>query len=169
MASRQSEGGEYQKINQVKLNCFIIRIDIEGKLQFRKDDMQTVFANMMDPLTLVKTWLLEDLRENPDDLQWNIVFDEMYVEDEATPTGLGMVDGDTIGLHYRSYVAKSFSHELEKLFTKTKRTANIISVGLNVVVGESEGGLPLSQQKLHAPQCEEQLRNLRTALLPALR
>ena len=147
MASRRSEGGEYQKINQVKLTCNLMMYN--DNIGVVKKNMN-IDINMMDPFTMVKIQLLEHLRSfglNPDSLRWDIVFDQNFVDDEATPTDLGMVDGDTIGLQAeipRNFsVSEDFRHELEKLFAVTKRTANNISDGLNVVVGEYEGGLPL--------------------------
>jgi len=106
-----------------------------------------------------------------------LVFDGMIVEEDATPMGLGMEDGDIIGIIPRydmlnieemDEIVESFGGLglLQTIIFRTKRDRNQVSVGLNVVVGEKEGGLPLlkNQDLKH----REELANLKTALLPAL-
>ena len=98
----------------------------------------------------------------------SFIFDEMLVEDEATPMGLGMVDEDTMIMMQKD-VIKNPGPNVMTTIERTKRRDNKILVGLNGLVGKSEGGLPLigSPALCPAPKCREQLANL-TALLPAL-
>jgi len=106
-----------------------------------------------------------------------LVFDGMIVEEDATPMGLGMEDHDVIGIIPRydirnvdetDEIVESFGGLglLQTIIYRTKRYSTQVSVGLNVVVGEKEGGLPLlkNQDLKH----REELANLKTALLPAL-
>ena len=98
----------------------------------------------------------------------SFIFDEMVVEDEATPMGLGMVDDDTL-VFLQKNVVKYPGPNVMITIGRSKRKAKEISVGLNVLVGEAEGGLPLigSPGLCPAPECREQLAIL-AALLPAL-
>ena len=100
----------------------------------------------------------------------SFIFDEMLVEDEATPIGLGMVDDDTMIMMMQKDVIKNPGPNVMKTIERTKRKAKEISVGLNVLVGGAEGGLPLigSPGPCSAPKCREQLAKLRANLLPAL-
>ena len=100
--------------------------------------------------------------------QTSFIFDEMVVEDEATPMGLGMVDDDILIMLQKKAV-KNPGPNVMMTIGRSKRKAKEISVGLNVLVGEAEGGLPLigSPGLCPAPECREQMANL-AALLPAL-
>ena len=172
MASRGSEV-EYT----VLTFCTMI-----GGPQFRNEScLQDMYVNMNEPLKVAKKLVRQMLCDIhggcpdyiPKDQRWNaeeleLVFDEMLVEEEATPAGLGMLEGDKIGLLSRVKPGGS-QQQLVTFFAESKRLANLISIGLNVIVGEEEGGLPVSRQSQHAPLCEEQLRYLRTVTVPAFR
>ena len=106
-----------------------------------------------------------------------LVFDGMIVEEDATPMGVGMEDYDTIGIIPRydirnveetDEIVESFGGLglLQTIICETQRKNRQVHVGLNVVVGAKEGGLPLlkNQDLKH----REELANLKTALLPAL-
>merc|ERR1712016_574005 len=91
--------------------------------------------------------------------------------------GVGMEDYDTIGIIPRydirnveetDEIVESFGGLglLQTIIYETQRKNRQVHVGLNVVVGAKEGGLPLlkNQDLKH----REELANLKTALLPAL-
>ena len=83
-----------------------------------------------------------------------LVFDGMIVEEDATPMGLGMDNRDTLGIVPR-YNAHNMKEKdeivetfgglglLQTIINRTKRDEKQVSVGLNIVMGETEGGLPL--------------------------
>ena len=108
-----------------------------------------------------------------------LVFDGMIVELDATPMGLGIEEYGVIGLIPRydikdveemDEIVESFGGLglIQTIINRTRRDPKdgTLSIGLNVVVGEQEGGLPLlkNQELKH----REELANLKTALLPAL-
>ena len=83
-----------------------------------------------------------------------LVFDGMIVEEDATPMGLGMENRDTLGIvpRYNANNLKEIDEIVETfgglgllqtIICRTKREGKQVSVGLNIVMGEEEGGLPL--------------------------
>ena len=91
--------------------------------------------------------------------QTSFIFDEMVVEDEATPMGLGMVDDDILIMLQKKAV-KNPGPNVMMTIGRSKRKAKEISVGLNVLVGEAEGGLPLIGSPGLCPAPESCLFNI---------
>ena len=92
------------------------------------------------------------------------VFDGMIVEEDATPMGLGLEDGDILGIIPRynirilgqvNEIVNRFGGLglLNAIICETKRKQ--VTVGLNTVIGEQEGGLPLLKNK--DPELQKQL------------
>ena len=159
------------KVNIMQVNYVgeIIATDIQCNLN-RNESLGSLRQYIMSKFEIVEQPLRQyimskfEIVEQPEHVSF--MFDEMLVEDEATPMGLGMVNDDTLVMIPTVLIGP----KVKNIIKRTKRKAKEISVGLNVLVGEAEGGLPLpgSPALCPAPKCREQLANLRTALLPAL-
>ena len=93
----------------------------------------------------------------------NYFYDQMEVEKQATPAGLGMADGDTLVIwDLASHLNVSEPEERKGRLVLRKRMLNLTSQGdassicrgLNPVIGEDEQGLPFPVDLLlHSDIC----------------
>lgn len=91
------------------------------------DNVQSIITSVSDMLMLPCNGI-------------SLVFDGMVLESDATPLGLGIIDCDNVGIISRTFLptdTETQGYERE-IILLTKRKAEEISVGLNVVRGEDE-------------------------------
>ena len=126
--------------DEVKVN--FVQVNYEGEII--ATDVYNLNRN--ESLSSLRQEIMSKCEQAPGDVPLDIIFkcmsfmfDEMLVEDKATPMGLGMVDDDTLVMIPRGFMGP----KMKNIIKRTKRKAKEISVGLNVLVGEAEGGLPL--------------------------
>ena len=114
----------------------MIRVTLLGV----KSSMLRVQVPANASVEIIKTLWCEEFdsknsRETDDDdlhLQYHCLFDGFLCEDQASMVGLGVVDGDTL------YIFTDKTEEQGAVIKYQKRTAEEISVGLNVLFGEEE-------------------------------
>ena len=85
---------------------------------------------------------------------FSVVYDQMHIENEATPMGLGMEADDTIAIVPSMDLFVSNPELRERVIKLTTRRDKTVSLGLNVSIGEDEGGLPYPTDLIeHDPSC----------------
>jgi len=190
MASRRTEWEKERAEGKVRLErqcarLYFVLWDIPGlKNPPQCEPIQTLSLDKpLSQISETEDWRAEmaQWRElnglNDEDCQTSFMWDRMLVEKEATPMGLGMENGETIFILPTRYIKdqkllkEAFKPVALKILIRSegmdaKRSSQHVSVGLNVVVGEEEGGLPVL---VGYSKLQEQLANLKTALLPALK
>ena len=166
--------------NNVKIHCHSFGSRWKSNFRDSKHKTYTISLNRHEPLSDVKiglilalcpTWTQSklDMTFISSKTPFFFVFDRMMVEDDATPMGLGMVDGDSLGFGSNFWLQNVRNHaEVISCFEKTRRRATEISVGLNVLVGEEEGGMRLFGHGNQCSQCHQVLNTIHTILLPKL-
>ena len=87
---------------------------------------------------------------------FSVVYDEMHIENDATPMGLGMEADDTIAILPSLDLFLSNPSLREGVVKLTSRKDKSVSLGLNVSIGEEVGGLPYPRELIkHDPSCLE--------------
>ena len=87
---------------------------------------------------------------------FSVVYDQMHIENDATPMGLGMEADDTIAILPSVDLFVSNPALRESVVKLTTRRDKTVSLGLNISIGEEEGGLPYPMEQLeHDPSCFE--------------
>ena len=87
---------------------------------------------------------------------FSVVYDQMHIENDATPMGLGMEADDTIAILPSVDLFVSNPALRESVVKLTTRRDKTVSLGLNISIGEEEGGLPYPIERLeHDPSCFE--------------
>ena len=77
---------------------------------------------------------------------FSVVYDEMHIENDATPMGLGMEADDTIAILPSLDLFLSNPSLREGVVKLTSRKDKSVSLGLNVSIGEEVGGLPYPRE-----------------------
>jgi len=168
IGTNMTKGGGWCEVTLNLFDSWILYDTIELKLDIHSSIAMVKQAYKNTLASKVLTLACRDCIDTTDDFCF--IFDDLLLEDEATLAGLGIVDGDHICVATKNSVMEVGMKIMEQ---RMVRTAEEISVGLNVLIGETEAGLDvIYNDSVEIPPlescCKYELNRIEEILMPDL-